>query len=67
MWYNYTIDSFTLFIPLFASKELEGVMNSLLSLILVVSENRDDLIRKFCLKVAEANSEEPTSLSRLRM
>ncbi|XP_067043916.1 eukaryotic translation initiation factor 3 subunit M-like [Acropora muricata] len=47
--------------------ELEGVMNSLLSLILVVSENRDDLIRKFCLKVAEANSEEPTSLSRLRI
>lgn len=47
--------------------ELEGVMNSLLSLILVVTENRDDLIRKFCHNVAEANTEEATSLSRLRI
>lgn len=47
--------------------ELEGVMNSLLSLILVVTEKRDDLIRKFCNKVVEANSEEDTSLSRLRI
>ena len=42
-------------------------MNSLLSLILVVTENRDDLIRKFCNKIVEANSEEDTSMSRLRM
>lgn len=47
--------------------ELEGVMNSLLSLILVVTENRDDLIRKFCNKIVEANSEEDTSMSRLRI
>ena len=42
-------------------------MNSLLSLILVVTEKRDDLIRKFCNKIVEANSEEDTSMSRLRM
>ena len=54
-------------INLFLFKELEGVMNSLLSLILVVTEKRDDLIKKFCNKVAEANSDEDTSLSRLRM
>lgn len=47
--------------------ELEGVMNSLLSLILVVTEKRDDLIKKFCDKVAEVNSEEDTALSRLRI
>lgn len=47
--------------------ELEGVMNSLLSLILIVTEKRDDLIRKFCDKVAEVTSEEDTSLTRLRI
>ena len=47
--------------------ELEGVMNSLLSLILVVTENRNELIKKFCEKVADASSEEDTSLSRLRV
>ena len=52
---------------LISFKELEGVMNSLLSLILVVTEKRDDLIKKFCDKVAEVNSEEDTALSRLRM
>ena len=55
------------FITFFLFEELEGVMNSMLSLILVVTENRDDLIRKFCNKVVETNSEEDTSLSRLRM
>ncbi|XP_058948897.1 eukaryotic translation initiation factor 3 subunit M [Pocillopora verrucosa] len=47
--------------------ELEGVMNSLLSLILIVTEKRDDLIRKFCDKVAEVRSDEDTSLTRLRI
>lgn len=47
--------------------ELEGVMNSLLSLIVVVREKKKELIKKFCNKVAEANSEEDTSLSRLRI
>ncbi|KAJ7390489.1 Eukaryotic translation initiation factor 3 subunit M [Desmophyllum pertusum] len=47
--------------------EFEGVMNSLLSLILVVTEKRDELIKKFCDKVAEMSSEEDTSSSKLRI
>lgn len=48
--------------------EMESVMNSILSLVLIVTEQRDQLIRKCCDKLsATMSSDDPTAPARLRM
>ena len=53
-----------LFVPFL---DFEGTMNSFLSLILMVTDKRDDLIRKFCNKIADGRAEESISQATLRV
>ena len=47
--------------------DLEGVMNSILSLVLIVTENRETLICKFCDKLVQFDSEDDTLAARLKV
>ncbi|KAK3699157.1 hypothetical protein QZH41_011878 [Actinostola sp. cb2023] len=46
---------------------MESVMNSILSLILIVTERRDELIKKCCDKLSSLSEDDSTAAARLRI